>query len=77
MTKRANQRDRILALLQAAGPTGCTNLLLSRIGLRYGSRVWELRKSWDIETVQESETIFRFILKGRKAAQQMKLLDVA
>jgi hypothetical protein len=64
-----------LALLQAAGPTGVTNLVLNEIAFRYGGRLFELRKQgYDIETKAEGESVFRFILKGRKAAQQMRLI---
>jgi len=73
--KRQNQRERILALLQAAGAKGCSNLLLNEVAFRYGGRIHELRKlGWDIETRQESEGVFWFILKGKKAAQQMRLI---
>jgi hypothetical protein len=73
--KRKNQRDRILALLIAAGPIGVTNLVLNEVAFRYGGRLFELRKAgWDIETKAEGESVFRFILKGRKAAQQMRLI---
>jgi hypothetical protein len=75
MTKRREcQREKILALLQAAGAKGVTNIELNGYCMRFGARLWELRKQWDIDTVRESETIFRFILKGRKAAEQLKLI---
>ena len=73
--KRQNQRERILALLQAAGNTGVTNLVLNQICFRFGARIHELRQDcWDIETKAEGESVFRFILHGKKAAQQMRLI---
>jgi hypothetical protein len=73
--KRKNQRERILALLLERGPQGATNVELNAIGFRFGARVHEIRKAgWDVETKQESESLFRFILKGRKAAQQLRLI---
>jgi hypothetical protein len=72
--KREGQREKILKLLHERGSAGITNIELNGYCMRFGARLWELRKEWDIETVRESETIFRFILKGRKAAQQLKLI---
>lgn len=73
MTDRKSQRQRILELLQAAGPGGVTNLLLNEVCFRYGGRIHELRKDWEIETKQESENVFRFIFRGKKQAEQTKL----
>ena len=76
--RRENQRDRILALLQAAGARGVTNRALNEVCFRYGGRLFELRQQgWEIETVCEGESVYRFVLKGRKAAEQLKLMEVA
>jgi len=73
--KQSTQRDKILALLQAAGPRGVTNLLLNEVAFRYGGRIFELRKlGWDIVTKQESEGVFRFILRGKRQAEQLRLI---
>lgn len=79
MTERQKtQRQRILELLQAAGPGGLTNVFLNAVCYRYGARIWELRKTWEIETVQESESVFRFIFHGkRKPGQQQLFKEVA
>ena len=75
MSKQASQRDRILELLKAAGPRGVTNIILNEVAFRYGGRIHELRKvGWDIETICEGESIFRFILRGKKQAEQLKLI---
>ena len=72
--RRENQRDRILALLQAAGARGVTNLVLTHVCLRYGSRIWELRKEYDIKTIAESESVYRFVLLGKRQPIQLKLI---
>lgn len=76
MTKQASQRDRILELLKAAGDGGVSNLVLNEICFRYGARIWELRQKdgWDIETICEGESIFRFVLRGKKQAEQLRLI---
>jgi hypothetical protein len=71
--RHKSQRQRILELLQAAGPRGCSNLLLNEVCFRYGGRIHELRKEWEIETKQESENVFRFILHGKRAVEQQRL----
>ena len=73
--KREGQRDKILALLQAAGPRGVTNLLLNEVAFRYGGRIFELRKlGWDISTVCEGESVYRFVLRGKRQAEQLRLI---
>ena len=61
--KAPAQRDRILALLRQQGPAGVTNLELNSLCLRYGARIFELRRmGFQIETRREDESIFRFLL---------------
>lgn len=76
MKREANQRDRILALLQQAGERGVSNLLLNEVCFRYGARLWELRKEgWDIDTVKVGDDgVYRFVLKGKREPEQLKLI---
>lgn len=67
-----SQKERILSLLRARGPAGVTNLELNNICFRYGGRIFDLRKEgWQIETRQESEGVFRFILHAAPKQQHL------
>ena len=60
-----NQRTRILEALRSAGPRGCSNLELSRVGgLRFGGRVFELRETgYEIKVARgDSEGSFTYVL---------------
>jgi hypothetical protein len=62
-SKRPAQRERILSLLRSRGAAGATNVELNAIAFRYGGRIHELRGlGYRIETVRESENLFRFVL---------------
>ena len=67
--KRLGQRERILALLEAAGPRGCSSEELNAVGYRYGGRLFELREQgYIIETHGRTGTeLARYILKGKLA----------
>jgi len=69
-SKRPAQRERILSLLRSRGAAGATNIELNAIAFRYGGRIHELRgMGYRIDTVRESENLFRFVLvsEPRKA----------
>ena len=72
--KREGQQLKILKLLHQRGTQGVTNIELNQICLRYVARLFDLRKYWDIVTKQESEGVFRFVLKGKKPAEQLRLI---
>jgi len=62
----------ILSKLLARGRAGVTNLELNEICFRYGGRIFDLRKEgWDIETKQESESLFRFILHAEPKQEHL------
>jgi hypothetical protein len=71
MTRRGTEREKLLAILRAAGPAGVLNsdLEASEVGRRYSSRVHELRlEGHVIDTVREGARAFRFILQAREKA---------
>lgn len=66
-TTTKSQRDKILEILRAAGEQGVTNFELNRACcLRYGARIYELRKlGHNIKTVRvRGEQEFRFVLSS-------------
>lgn len=69
--RRANNRDKVLDLLKRSGSYGATNLqLVAEGGMRYGARIYELRKEgYDIRTFPVESGVFRFVLKGRGVQQ--------
>ena len=68
---RSDDRTVILRLLKEAGPAGRTNQELTEVCMRYGARIYELRKEgFDIKTEQEKRGVFRFIFRGVKKPQQ-------
>lgn len=63
--RKPNQTERIINALRNGGINGTTTDILSKISLRYGSRLSELyTKGYKIETIpiDESQTIFKYIL---------------
>lgn len=64
-----NHRQKILALLRAAGPTGVLNTLLyEKVCKRPPSRIFELRRmGYTIRTIREGDSIFRFVLVAEPA----------
>ena len=73
--KRTNQREVVLAMLKAAGDAGVSNVQLNATCFRYGARIWELRKEYEIETRRESEGVFRFVYKGPVVRGQRQLFS--
>ena len=72
--RRANNATRALALLQAKGPAGTTNVeLLEVAGYRYGGRVHELRRDWHIETQPAGGGLVRYVLHGPHRPGQQTL----
>jgi hypothetical protein len=62
-TKSHGQRDKILAWLRMRGAQGVLNTELNGLCMRFGARIYELRKEGHvIETHKLSEGQFRFIL---------------
>ena len=67
-SKSPAYRQRILALLRERGPAGITNIELNRCAMRFGTRLYELRRmGFRIETIRESESVFRFVLREELA----------
>ena len=63
--ERKTQCQRIVAELKRAGSRGRTSLELSRIALRYGSRIHDLRKQgWKINVAQWGR-MFKYRLSGQ------------
>jgi hypothetical protein len=77
--RRLNNKERVYAVLVAAGPSGVTNSdLLAFGGFRYGARLFELRRDgYDIETVAGHGGEFRFVLKGRIQSQPSLFAEMA
>jgi hypothetical protein len=62
--KRSGQRDKILTWLRMRGPQGVLNTELTELCMRYGARIFELRKAgYDIKTVKLDDSRFRFVLE--------------
>lgn len=67
--RATNQRGQILGLLRLAGRNGVTNLELNKICLRYGARIYELRRlGYRIATESLGDGVFKFILRGEPTA---------
>jgi hypothetical protein len=59
-----SQTERIINLLKDAGADGVTNHQLSKISLKYDSRISELRmRGFEIETTHEKKGVYKYILK--------------
>lgn len=58
-----SQTERIIKLLREAGEDGVTNHALSKISLKYDSRISELRmRGYEIETTHEKKGVYRYVL---------------
>jgi hypothetical protein len=58
-----SQTERIINLLKEAGADGVTNHELSKISLKYDSRISELRmRGYDIETTHEKKGVYKYFL---------------
>ena len=58
-----SQTERMIKLLREAGADGVTNHELSKISLKYDSRISELRmRGYEIETTHEKKGVYRYIL---------------
>lgn len=74
LTRRATNRDRILAALVAAGPRGVTNIDLMQIGgVRAGARIDELRKLGHAipDAVHEHDGVYRYTLVTPETATEL------
>lgn len=77
---RIENSRKILDALQRAGAEGVVTESLAKIGgLRFGARIFELRREgWDIETKQRSGTeLARYVLHGWKHPGQLGLFEAA
>lgn len=70
---QSTKRMAILLALKNAGPQGKTNLELNEICFRYGGRIHELRKEFEIEKEYEGAGVFRYIFRGVKQPKQRSL----
>lgn len=80
--KRSGQREKILTWLRMRGAQGVLNIELNEICMRFGARIYELRKAgYDIKTVKLDDSRFRFVLEEEKPvvyfskATQMTFLE--
>lgn len=74
--RRLSSRDRILHALKAAGEKGATNTELVSICFLYRARIFELRNlGHNIESHQEADGIWRFILREPVVATQIPLIE--
>jgi hypothetical protein len=65
-TRRLTAKERVLEMLQAQGEA--TNVELNAVALRYGARIFDLRKEgYDITTESKGNGLFRFVYRGRTA----------
>lgn len=74
LTRRANNRDRVLAALIDAGPRGVTNIELMQIGgVRAGARIDELRKLGHTipDAVHEHDGVYRYTLVTPETATEL------
>lgn len=68
--KRLSQQDRILLALHEAGPKGCTTEELSKLALRFGGRIYDLRqKGWIIKSSSMPGTESELYVLVRAVAQ--------
>lgn len=74
--RRLSSRDRILNALKSAGEKGATNTELVSICFRYGARIFDLRNlGHNIESHQEQDGVWRFILREPVVATQIPLIE--
>jgi hypothetical protein len=72
--RRVNNFDKALALLRERGQAGATNAeLLETAGYRYGARLHEIRRDWNLESRHEGDGKWRFILHGPVTPEQIAL----
>jgi hypothetical protein len=68
-SKTLSQRDHILRLLRERGPAGISNFELNKVCLRFGARIFELRRlGFSIRTKNTGGGRFLFVLEGTSAA---------
>ncbi len=73
LRRRESSKALILAALETAGPSGCSNGELNDISFRYGGRICELRKAgYRIASIDEGEGHWRFVLDATPTAQQRR-----
>lgn len=76
--KRIRHKELVLAALIEAGPRGCTSEELNKICLRYGGRIFDLRKDgWTIKTHGRTGTeLARYVFEGKACDEngQVQLL---
>ncbi|WP_285250227.1 hypothetical protein [Pseudarthrobacter sp. fls2-241-R2A-168] len=59
----ANQREKILKMLEAAGEQGVTNIQMNKTAYRYGGRLFELRQDgYRIRSGHVKGSVWRFTL---------------
>jgi len=59
-----SQTERIINLLKEAGADGVTNHELSKISLKYDSRISELRmRGYEIETTHKKKGVYKYVLE--------------
>ena len=69
-----SQTERMIKLLREAGEDGVTNHALSRISLKYDSRISELRmRGYEIETSHEKKGVYKYILKKAPSTDSLYL----
>ena len=69
-----SQTERMIKLLREAGEDGVTNHALSRISLKYDSRISELRmRGYEIETSHEKKGVYKYILKKAPSSDSLYL----
>lgn len=58
-----SQAERIINLLKEAGADGVSNIELSKISLKYDSRISELRmRGYEIETTHKKKGVYKYFL---------------
>ena len=69
-----SQAEKIINLLKKAGADGATNVELSKISLKYDSRLSELRmKGYEIDTTHEKKGVYKYILKKTPSIDSLYL----
>jgi helix-turn-helix protein len=75
MTKDKTQLERIVEILERDGQIDNFHAIHSRISLRLGARIWDLRaQGWVIETEQREDknTVYRVVRQPE--AKQLELV---
>lgn len=69
-----SQTERMIKLLRESGEEGVANHELSKISLKYDSRISELRmRGYEIETTHEKKGVYKYILKKTPSTDSMFL----